>query len=105
MANICDNKFTIACNNEEVLKQIIKKLEDLFSDILDGEITYEQEDFIEGYFESRWCFPDEIFDDFFNEFEDDTIYMRCLSEEYGCQYVAMNVYMDGGWWEPQTFDF
>lgn len=105
MANICDNKFTIACDNEEVLKQISKKLEDLFSDVLDGDITYEQEDFIEGYFESRWCFPDEIFDDFFTEFKDDSIYMRCLSEEYGCKYVAMNVYIDGNWWEPQTFDF
>ena len=105
MANICDNRFTIACDNEEVLKQISKKLEDLFSDVLDGDITYGQEDFIEGYFESRWCFPDEIFNDFFTEFEDDSIYMRCLSEEYGCQYVAMNVYKDGSWWEPQTFDF
>jgi len=105
MANICDNRFTIACDNEEVLKQISKKLEDLFSDVLDGDITYGQEDFIEGYFESRWCFPDEIFNDFFTEFKDDSIYMRCLSEEYGCQYVAMNVYKDGSWWEPQTFDF
>lgn len=105
MANICDNKFTIACDNEEVLKQISNKLEDLFSDVLDGEIIYEQEDFIEGYFESRWCFPNEIFDDFFTEFKDESIYMRCLSEEYGCQYVAMNVYKDGSWWAPQTFEF
>ena len=105
MANICDNRFTIACDNEEVLKQISKKLEDLFSGVLDGDITYGQEDFIEGYFESRWCFPDEIFNDFFTEFEDDSIYMRCLSEEYGCGLVSMNVYKDGSWWEPQYFDF
>jgi len=105
MANICDNRFTIACDNEEVLKQISKKLEDLFSDVLDGDITYGQEDFIEGYFESRWCFPDEIFNDFFTEFEDDSIYMRCLSEEYGCGLVSMNVYSEGSWWSPQYFDF
>ena len=39
------------------------------------------------------------------EFADDTIYMRCLSEEYGCGLVSMNVYSEGSWWEPQYFDF
>ena len=39
------------------------------------------------------------------EFADDTIYMRCLSEEYGCELVSMNVYSEGSWWEPQYFNF
>jgi hypothetical protein len=30
--------------------------------------------------------------------------MRCLSEEYGCGYVAMNIYDEGRWREEQTFD-
>ena len=25
---------------------------------------------IEGYFDSKWCFPDQIFGDFFNEFDE-----------------------------------
>ena len=104
MANICENKFLIACDNEEILEKISNKLEELFSDALDGEIVYEGNAVIEGFFDSRWCFPDEIFDDFFDEFEDGTIYMRCLSEEYGCGYVAMNIYRDGEWRESQTFD-
>lgn len=105
MANICDNKFLISCEDEEVLEHISNKLEELFKDELYGEITYEDEQIIEGWFESRWHFPDEIFDDFFKEFADDTIYMRCLSEEYGCELISMNVYSEGSWWEPQYFNF
>ena len=105
MANICENKFYIYCS-EENTEKISNKLEELFSNTLNGEITYEDESIIEGYFDSRWCFPDEIFDNFFDEFaEEETIYMRCLSEEYGNDLVSMNVYSDGSWWEPQYFNF
>ena len=105
MANVCDNKFLISCKDENIVEQISKKLGELFAGDLYGEITYEDERIIEGYFESRWRFPDDIFDDFFEEFKDDTIYMRCLSEEYGMDLVSMNVYSEGNWWEPQYFDF
>ena len=104
MANICDNKFYIFCEDEGVLNDIIEKLENTFGDQLDGEISYSDENMIEGYFDSKWCFPDQIFDDFFNEFDDDSIYMRCLSEEYGCGLVSMNIYTNGQWKEPQCFD-
>ena len=105
MANVCDNKFLISCEDENIVKQISKKLGELFAEDLYGEITYEDERIIEGYFESRWRFPDDIFDDFFEEFKDDSIYMRCLSEEYGCELISMNVYSEGSWWEPQYFNF
>ena len=105
MANICDNKFLISCEDEKIVEQISNKLEILFENELEGEITYEDEMIIEGWFDSRWDFPDEIFDNFFTEFTDDTIYMRCLSEEYGCGLVSMNVYSEGSWWEPQYFNF
>ena len=48
--------------------------------------------------------PDHIFENFFDEFADDTIYMRCLSEEYGCGLVSMNIYDKGEWKIPQYFD-
>lgn len=104
MANICDNKFYIFCEDEGVLSDIIEKLENTFGDQLDGEISYSDENMIEGYFDSKWCFPDQIFGDFFNEFDDDSIYMRCLSEEYGMGLVSMNIYTDGQWKEPQYFN-
>lgn len=105
MANVCDNKFLISCKDENIIEQISKKLGELFAEDLYGEITYEDERIIEGYFESRWRFPDDIFNNFFEEFKDDSIYMRCLSEEYGCGLISMNVYSEGSWWEPQYFDF
>lgn len=105
MANICENKFLISCEDEDIIEQISNKLEELFDENLDGEITYEDTGIIEGYFDSRWTFPMDLFDDFFEEFEDDSIYMRCLSEEYGCGLISMNVYSEGSWWEPQYFDF
>lgn len=104
MANICDNKFYIYCDSESVIEKIVEKLDTLFEDTLDGEISYATENAIEGYFDSRWAFPEDIFDDFFKEFDDDSLYMRCLSEEYGCGLVSMNIYVDGQWKNPQCFD-
>lgn len=104
MANICENKFHIYCDSEAVIEKIVEKLDTLFEDTLDGEISYTSDGVIEGYFDSRWVFPDDIFNDFFEGFEDDSIYMRCLSEEYGCGLVSMNIYVDGQWKEPQYFD-
>lgn len=105
MANICENKFYITCDDDEILEKICVKLDRLFQNQhLDGEITYADESFIEGFFDSRWCFPDYLFEGFFEEFADDTIYMRCLSEEYGCGLVSMNIYSNGIWKTPQYFD-
>lgn len=100
---MCTNTFYISYESEEIGKTIIKKLETLFNTKLDGEITYIDSLFIEGWFTSKWDFPMSIFKDFFNEFED--VYMRCLSEEYGMNYVAMNIYENGNWLDEQTFDF
>ena len=105
MANVCDNKFLISCEDENIVKQISNKLEKLFEEYLDGEITYEDGGIIEGWFDSRWSFPFDLFEDFFEEFKDDSIYMRCLSEEYGMGLVSMNVYSEGNWWKPQYFNF
>ena len=104
MANICDNKFYIYCDSESVIEKIVEKLDTLFEDTLDGEISYATENAIEGYFDSRWAFPEDIFNDFFKEFDDESLYMRCLSEEYGCGLVSMNIYVDGQWKNPQCFD-
>jgi hypothetical protein len=104
MANICDNKFYIFCEDEKITEQISNKLTNLFNEDLYGEITYEDGVVLEGWFESKWRFPSDLFDNFFKEFADDTIYMRCLSEEYGMSLVSMNIYSDCGWRTPQYFD-
>lgn len=104
MANICNNDFYLYCENTEVLHKIIDKFDNLFENVLYGELYNSDDVFIDGYFESRWSFPIHIFEDFFDEFENEDIYMRCLSTEYCCEYVAMNIYKNGVWQDEQTFD-
>lgn len=105
MANICDNDFRITFENKETGKKLEEKLEKLFDETLDGEITYSDEGCIEGWFSSKQDFPEYIFNNFFEGLEDPTIYMRCLSIEWGCSYVGLNIYDDGVWRDEQSFDF
>ena len=100
MANICSNKYYISSDYKETIDKIVSKLKDLKIDV-----EYIDDYSIEGFFDSMWDFPNYDFKDFFNEFTDDTIYMRCLSEEYSCGVVSMNVYSEGKWKDPQYFDF
>ena len=104
MANICENRFFISSKNQETIKYVSEKLKVIFTEQLNGEITWEDNNSIEGYFDSKWVFPDMIFEKIFKDIKDDTLQMRCLSEEYGCGYVAMNIYNGGEWREEQTFD-
>ena len=98
MANICTNSF---CLNKQVSDSDYKKSSENLKRFLDSiNSDYdEDDDFIDGYFDSKWVFPmDEIKDLLVGD-----VYFRCLSEEYGCGYVAMNIY-DEGWQSEQTFD-
>lgn len=106
MANICDNKFLLANNgNDDDFNKIRHRLiEEIGYDDehFYGEITFDDEETVEGWFESRWVFPDEKFKEIIPD--NLNVYFRCLSEEYGCDYVAMNIYSEGTWSEEQTFD-
>ena len=105
MANICYNEFWIFGENEDTLNKVNNKFNKLFEESLYGEITYVDEGVIEGYFDSKWTFPIHLFENFFDEFDDDTLYMRCLSTEWGCHYIALNIYEDKVWKNEQSFDF
>lgn len=106
MANICYNKFylSIECA-EDIFEDLVRQLEDKFN----VEIFYDEYNddcsFIDGGFDSNWSFPHHLFKGFFESFDNDTIYFRCLSEEYGCNYIALNIYEDGKWKDEQTFNF
>lgn len=104
MANICENKFYVGADNKETIQQVSDKFELIFGKKLDGEVTWVDDYFLEGYFDSKWVFPMSLFKDLFKDIDDNTLQMRCLSEEYGCGYVAMNIYCDNEWREEQTFD-
>jgi hypothetical protein len=107
MANICDNRFFFCCeNNSCKYINLFNELKDKFSYFMFDVIDYDDNDkfcAIEGEFESKWTFPANIFEDLDFKEEDDC-YFRCLSEEYGCEYVAMNIYKDGEWKDEQCFD-
>lgn len=99
MANICDNHFILRSRNLDDFNKSKEALEEYVNEV-GGEITYDdEEDLFEGYFDSKWTFPIE---DLKNIIVGD-VYFRCLSEEYGEEYVAMNIY-DNGWRDEQCFD-
>lgn len=102
MANICENKFYVYSDNN--IEKLMIKFTELFEHQLSGEITYNSDHFFEGYFSSKWSFPEHIFENLFDEFEDESIYFRCISEEYGNGYVSMNIYVKNEWKDPQYFD-
>lgn len=83
---------------------MLKKLDELFNDELDGHIDYIDENLIEGYFESRLDFSYDVFKHFFDEFNDNSIEMICLSVKWECNVFAMNIYRNKKWEEPQYFN-
>ena len=105
MANIAENKFLLSFGEKctEKDKEFVRnKIKEVFDDILEGEIFYDECDVIEGFFDSSWAFPEEIWEEIL---KDKPIYFRCLTEEYGQGLVSMNIhYEDGLWREPQYFD-
>ena len=102
MANIAENKFYLSVDEDFDLTSVREQVEKVLEDSIEGEITWADDSFIEGYFESRWDFPREIWEEILGE---QPIYFRCLTEEYGCGIVSMNIHDEDGYWrEPQYFD-
>lgn len=102
MANICDNKFYFSCENH--IENWEKKFSQFF-DELGGDWESNGCNWIEGYFESRWTFPREDFEELFKDApKEDDVYFRCLSEEYGLGYVAMNIFENGMFRPEQCFN-
>jgi hypothetical protein len=97
MANICTNQLYLSTKDKPLRDRLMNEITQTFycvheqsfdSSIFDCEIE----------FESRWTFPQ-------NEMkaltkglsEDNGLYIRVLSIEYGCEYVGFNVYSSGEW--------
>lgn len=108
MANLCSNKLYFSCEGDfEVLyDKLIKTISEHFTWYEDYKSVYDNVGSAEISFDSKWNFPREVLQYVFTEEEANTygIYMRCLSEEYGMGYVAMNIYTLGAWAEEQCFN-
>lgn len=85
MANICENNFYACSDNSTNLEVIDTFLGD------NMEITdyvYES-NYIEARFNSSWTFPEKQMQALFNLLPDkNDIFMRCLSAEFGNDYIA-----------------
>lgn len=102
MANIAYNKFYMSWNPEYDITPVKEQIEKLFDEHLEGGLEFEDPEFMEGWFDSRWDFPREIWEEILGE---QPIYFRCLTEEYGCGVVSMNIHdIDGYWRKPQYFN-
>lgn len=98
MANICENVLYAYSEDEKNLDFIKKFIEDNF----DADVDYCDDNGIDGYFDSRWTFPEEIMEQMIDELpnkKDETLYLRCLSVEYGCLYHALHICenIEDGW--------
>ena len=86
MANICNNDWYCSSENKENLRVVQEFIENEFY----GEISYEDSTSLEGYFESRWTFPEEKMQELYELIPDkEDIYIRVLSVELGCLYHAL----------------
>ena len=95
MANVCSNLFFCSTTNAENYKKIE---EFLITDFLCDYIDCGDESFIEAVFDSKWSFPESAFEELFSTFvPDDSLYMRVLSYEFGCEYVSYRIYKNGEW--------
>lgn len=99
MANICSNKFYAYSNNHNNIEYITKFFEK-WNCYGNAEIINSELD-IDIDFNSKWSFPEEEMNKLFESIPDkDNIYMRCLSVEYGCDYVAYWKCVDKtGWYQ------
>lgn len=97
MANVCTNMFYACSDRTETIDIVVEFLEENFQ----GNYSLISDDnFIEVEFYSKWRFPDSIFEELIDKLKDDvTLYMRCLSYEFGCEYVSYRVYQEGTWVE------
>ena len=99
MANVCSNEFYAYSDNYDNIEYITKFFEKYkyygTSEIINNETS------IDVDFNSKWCFPEEDMNQLFESLPDKSdIYMRCLSVEYGCDYVAYwKCEDDKGWYQ------
>ncbi|MGY0427171.1 MAG: hypothetical protein ACWIPI_10165 [Polaribacter sp.] len=94
MANICTNIFFCSSESKNVLQQIEEYLQETFD-------TYHLEvdnNFLEAEFNSKWSFPMKEMEKLTTNLkEDEDLYMRCLSYEFGCDYVEYMIFEKGEW--------
>lgn len=108
MANIATNEFLFKATSNQ--KEWREKIDKFFKEDFYGDITYDSYDdeeegdlIMEGYFESKWNFPEVKFQELIPE-DTPEVYFRCLTQEPGFELYSMAVYKDEHWLDLQIFD-
>ncbi len=96
MANICDNMLYLSTSSKENYSKLVERIQKGFECYNVSELT--ENESCEIDFESKWTFPHKEFKKLTDEIgQDDSLYIRVLSYEFGCEYVGFNIYRDGEW--------
>lgn len=94
MSNICENTikvFTEDSNNKTYIQKFIK-------DNFHSDLEEVDSNFLEGYFDSRWTFPEELMNDLYNGLPNkEDIDITVLSVEWGTYYCAFHTCDSTGW--------
>jgi hypothetical protein len=103
MANICTNVLYLSIKDKNLRDKLVEEIKDKFdyNDInLSDDDTFE----CEMNFFSRWTFPQEEIDKLIEGLEEENdLYLRVLSYEFGCDYVGYNIYKSGEWCDMLTW--
>lgn len=94
MANICENTIKVFTEDESNKNYVIKFMKDTFHEDLEEVAS----DFLEGYFSSKWVFPEELMEDLYNKLPNkEDIDITVLSVEWGCFYCEFHTCDHDGW--------
>jgi len=95
MANLCSNDFYAYSEDENNIKTIDNFLKsELYADTEVDKTT------IDAWFDSKWTFPEELMNQLYEEIPNkEDVYMRCLSVEYGCDYIGYHKCEENGWYD------
>jgi hypothetical protein len=87
----------LSTGNKQLHDTLVNSLKNTF-DCYDVQ-SLDGDDFVcEMEFNSRWAFPQKEMEAMTKDLpEDNDLYIRVLSYEFGCEYVGFNMYSSGEW--------
>jgi hypothetical protein len=97
MANICTNKLWLSTEDRQLRDTLVNSIRQSFH-CVDEQLLDSSDFACEIEFDLRWTFPQTEMEALTKGLpEDNDLYIRVLSHEYGCEYVGFNIYTSGEW--------
>jgi hypothetical protein len=97
MANICTNKLWLSTEDRQLRDRLMNTIRQSFR-CVDEQVLDVSDFACEIEFDSRWTFPQKEMEALTKGLpEENDLYIRVLSYEFGCEYVGFNIYTSGEW--------